>query len=283
MVYLIFSILSSVLVAVVIRWNESRRLDRLGVMLFNYVMAVLMTLLVGGWNSGIRIYGQLFPLSLATALIFVTAFVVYMISIQKLGIAIPVTVTRLSVVIPVLGSLLIYRESLQPTQYVGLVLALLAIYLFSWQPREEKESPSSSEAGGILLPFFLFLLMGSGDMSLKIFQEKFGAHWMMEYMLLVFFLSGVFTAVLVFLRRVPMSWGLVRGGVLLGAANFFSAFFILKVLQHLPGSLAFPLNNVGIIIVSSLVGYWIWQERMTSRILLALALAIVSVILLTFR
>jgi len=283
MIYLIFSILSSVLVAVVIRRNEARRLDRLGVMLFNYLAALVVGTILNGVSGEMGLNLRLLPIALATATIFVSAFIVYMVAIQRLGIAIPVTVTRLSVVIPVLGSLLLYAERLSPHQYLGLLLALVAIYLFSWQSEAKRNRRWSNTRTGFVIPLLLFVLMGSGDMSLKVFQEQFGSQWMMPYMLLVFFLSGVLTAVLVVWRRVPLNRAVAVGGMLLGLANFASAYFILKVLQHLPGALAFPLNNIGIILLSTLVGYLWWEEKITLRVGSAIVLAVIAVLLLTLN
>ncbi|GAB4369510.1 MAG: hypothetical protein Kow0042_11240 [Calditrichia bacterium] len=277
--YLLLSILSSVLIAVVIRVNEARNLNRFGVMFFNY-----LTAFATGWllQSG-SVFGgdsiSMIPLSIFTGVVFVTAFTVYMLAVRKMGLAVPVTVTRLSVVLPVLGSILIFSETINWYQFFGLGLALVAIYLISWQ----KSSGSSPDKKiYALLPLALFLLMGAGDFSLKVFQEKFSESLMLNFMIYVFFVSTLYTFLIVVISRIKLTGSLLAGGVLLGIPNFFSAYFILKVLQVFPGAIAFPLNNIGIILLSTLVGLVVWKEKINVRTTLAIILAVSAVILLNF-
>ena len=91
-----------------------------------------------------------------------------MICVRQLGLAIPVTVTRLSVVIPVLGSIFIFTEAVNLLQILGVIIAIISIYLFSWQ---EKFNHNKVNKISLLLPFSLFIMMGSGDFNLKVFQE----------------------------------------------------------------------------------------------------------------
>lgn len=278
MVYLILSIISSVLVAVVIRINEQHGLNRLGVMLVNYLLAALMGLLLTGLKTEFADIPRLLPFSMATAIIFVTAFVVYMAAIRKDGLAIPVTVTRLSVVIPVLGSILLFSESIGWLQGAGLLFGLLAIFLFSWDPAGARKIHGRSDTALLLL---LFILMGSGDTSLKIFQEVFKGHHILTFMTHVFFLSALFTLILILIKKIRLNKQILIGGILLGIPNFFSAYFILKVLQVLPGALAFPLNNIGIILLSTLAGIIFWREKLNRQTTLAIGLAIIAVYFLT--
>ncbi len=275
--FLILSIVSSVCIAIVIRTNESRDLDRYGVMLFNYLTASILSLFLADRTGLLADFRQLAWIGGAAGLLFVTAFLVYMKSVRRLGMAIPVTVTRLSVVIPALGSIVIYSERIDAFQAAGLVLALVAIYLFSWRGSGTRVNPDRAD---LYLPPLLFLLMGSGDFSLKIFESTFPEDMMMSFVLLVFLVASVYSLGLLLFRGRSVDRRVIGGGILLGIPNFASAWFILKVLQVLPGSIAFPLNNVGIIMLSTLVGYTVWHERFGRRALAAMVLAVVAVILL---
>ncbi len=277
MAYLFLSIFSSVLVAVVIRLNEGRNLNRFGVMFFNYCTASLLGYLLMQKPLIFENSGKLIALSFSTGFFFVSAFIVYMTSVRRLGLAIPVTVTRLSVVIPVLGSIFIFSEAVNGFQAAGLLLALIAIYLFSVRKNTVVEKIDKLE---ILLPGLLFLLIGSADFSLKIFQENFPQALRLNFVFLVFAVASLYTFLLVLLKRVRITGETVLGGILLGIPNFFSAYFMLLVLQAFPGAIAFPLNNIGIIALSTFTGFLFWKERLHSRAVAALCLAIVAVVLL---
>ncbi len=280
MIYLLASILSSVLIAVIIRINESGNLDRLGIMLFNYLIATALGLLLSGKTVFSAAGLSVVPLSFLSGFFFVSAFLVYMLSVRRMGLAVPVTVTRLSVVIPVVGSLLFFSESLNFVQVVGLAAALIAIYLFS---RKNSPQNSSPEKHRILLPLLLFLLIGMGDFSLKIFQGNFPDSLMLSFIISVFAVSSVYTLILVICRKVRIDLPTIAGGILLGIPNFFSAYFILKVLRVFPGAIAFPLNNIGIILLSTFAGIIFWKEKLNRRSVAAICIAVAAVILMNIQ
>jgi drug/metabolite transporter (DMT)-like permease len=277
MIYLILSIISSVMIAVVIRINEGKNLDRFAVMLFNYFAATAFALIAVNRRELISNAENLSPYAFFSAFCFVTAFVVYMLGVRRLGLAVSVTVTRLSVVIPVLGSVLVYSEALNPQQTGGFLLALIAITLFSGA---RSEGVSGTRGPGLLLAPLLFFLMGSGDFSLKIFHENFDPELTMSFILMVFGISSLYTFILVVARRTAIDRKTIVAGIVLGIPNFLAAYFILKVLQVYPGAIAFPLNNVGIIVLSTLTGYFVWKERFKRRTAIAMLISIAAVVLL---
>jgi len=277
MIYLVLSIISSVLIAVVIRVNEGRNLDRYAVMLFNYLAATVFSLVIADQRNLFSQLKQLAPLAFFSGLCFVTAFLVYMKAVRGLGLAIPVTVTRLSVVVPVLGSVFIFSEKINIYQGAGLLLALIAIYLFSWI---DTGGAQKAKRPVLLLTPLLFFLMGAGDFSLKVFQEAFHRPLMMNFILLVFAISSLYTLLLAIIKRIKFNRSAVLGGILLGIPNFCAAYFILRVLHTFPGAIAFPLNNIGIIMLSNLTGYTLWKERLHKRTMIAMLTSMAAVILL---
>ena len=277
MIYLIFSILSSVLVAVIIRLNEARNLNRAAVMLFNYITAAAIGILLTNELPSLKTFSILLPLGSFTGFIYVATFFVYMYSVRQMGMAIPVTVTRLSVVVPVLGSVIIFSEAINTIQFFGIVMALISIFLFSWNDKKVKANTDRKE---FYLPILLFLMMGSGDFSLKVFQGIYPADYLMSFIILVFVISSILSLFLVLVKRVIISRQIIIAGFLLGIPNYFSAYFILKALQQLSGAITFTLNNIGIIMLSTFLGFIIWQEPLKRKAIFAIAFAIISVILL---
>ncbi len=277
MIYLIFSILSSVLVAVIIRLNEAKNLNRAAVMLFNYITAAAIGILLTNELPSLKTFSILLPLGSFTGFIYVATFFVYMYSVRQMGMAIPVTVTRLSVVVPVLGSVIIFSEAINTIQFFGIVMALISIFLFSWNDKKLKTTGDRKE---FYLPILLFLMMGSGDFSLKVFQGIYPADYLMSFIILVFVISSILSLFLVLVKRVKISRQIIIAGFLLGIPNYFSAYFILKALQQLSGAITFTLNNIGIIMLSTFLGFIIWREPLKRKAIFAIAFAIISVILL---
>jgi len=277
MIYLIFSIISSVLVAVIIRLNEAKNLNRAAVMLFNYITAAAIGILLTNELPSLKTFSILLPLGSFTGFIYVATFFVYMYSVRQMGMAIPVTVTRLSVVVPVLGSVIVFSEAITSIQSLGILMALISIFLFSWNDKKVKANTDRKE---FYLPILLFLMMGSGDFSLKVFQGIYPADYLMSFIILVFVISSILSLFLVLVKRVKISRQIIIAGFLLGIPNYFSAYFILKALQQLSGAITFTLNNIGIIMLSTFLGFIIWREPLKRKAIFAIAFAIISVILL---
>lgn len=266
------------MIGVVIRINESRNLDRYGVMLTNYITATCLSL---GFTDTSRLAADLrglLPFGAVTGLLYVAGFLAYMRAVKRLGLAVPVTVTRLSVVIPVLGSLLLYSEIVSPVQILGLLLAGLSISLFSLGGDGRRPHAGGSRAWLLLVP--VFVLMGSGELSLKVFRETFARPLTSGFILLVFIVASILTAVISLVRRTRIDRNVALGGLALGIPNFFSAVFILKVLGTYPGAIAFPLNNIGVIALSALAGRLFWNERLARNAKIAMAAAVLAVVLL---
>jgi drug/metabolite transporter (DMT)-like permease len=73
----------------------------------------------------------------------------------------------------------------------------------------------------------------------------------------------------------------VGAGIALGIPNFFSIYFLLKTFQFWDKSIAIPLNNVSIVIVSALLGYFLFKEKLSNINALGVLIAIVSILLIS--
>ena len=74
----------------------------------------------------------------------------------------------------------------------------------------------------------------------------------------------------------------IFGGILLGVPNYFSIVYLLKALstEGMESSTAFTLNNVGIVILSTLFGLFIFNEKLISKNWVGIGIAVVSITLI---
>ena len=72
-------------------------------------------------------------------------------------------------------------------------------------------------------------------------------------------------------------------GSILGIVNYFSIYYLLKALNHesLESSTIFTVNNVAIVMVSTLLGLIIFKESITKTNWSGILLAIISIVLVT--
>ena len=67
----------------------------------------------------------------------------------------------------------------------------------------------------------------------------------------------------------------------MGVPNVFSTIFLLGALTFLPAILVYPLINVGIIIFTTLLAFFIWKEKLNRWGILALASGILAILFLS--
>ena len=280
--FLLLSISSSVIIANLLRYSEGRGASRRVVIAANY----LVTFVGGGalWlaTRTEALPGEAMILGAVTGITFVAAFLLMIVTIGRVGIAIPVSVTRLAVVSPVVVSIIAFGEKPDGFQYLGLALALAALVMLGWAARQEEYRPPGSRSGSGWLLLWLFVCMGINGVNLKIFEELFSVETHLYGFLTCLFGSAMIMAwITVFWRRKePVRQFDFGMGLLLGIPNFLSSAFFILALRYLPGIVVFPANDVGIVLVSAATGVLFWKETLTWPVKMALLLAAVAIAIL---
>jgi drug/metabolite transporter (DMT)-like permease len=281
LIWLLPAAACSISIAVILKINEVRGGSRLLLAAANYLFASLLSLaLLGG-----RVQEPDVPtlvLGIMTGVNFVLGFLLLMAGIARGPLAVPVTVMRLSVALPIAASIVIWGESPGTPQWAGIVLGLVAIMLFGYGV-----SGSGAERGTgtsyWLLVVSLFLVMGVGDLLLKAFRELSPGTEHLLFIWILFSVAAVFTWIVVWQRRVPMNRTTFLLGLLLGVPNLFSTVFMLMALADVPASIAFPFVNLAVIFGSTLLGLLIWKERLRGLSVAGLVLAAAALVLLPMR
>jgi len=134
--------------------------------------------------------------------------------------------------------------------------------------------------------FILFLSGGAVDITMKTFQESFGAdNSRFLFLLLAFGISFLIGLAYVLQKGFRTGKWPGRGtwmwGIGLGIINYGSLEFLLRALEQLPGTVVFPVNNISIVVLAAILGVAFWQERLSRTNLWGLGLAIVGLILLS--
>src|SRR5699024_5535287 len=82
------------------------------------------------------------------------------------------------------------------------------------------------------------------------------------------------------------SWGgrHLIGALLLGVFNFGNIFFYVEAHRHLATNpaLVFSTMNIGVIVLATIVGVWLFRERLGRLNRLGLLLAVIAVVVLSF-
>ena len=204
---------------------------------------------------------------------------------QIQGVAVVSMAVKMSLALPVAFSLILFQEKLSVANILGLILTFVALYIITWK----KKSTSTAQvfAWGTVV---LFLGSGLIDILLKWNQ----VHYLNEES------EGIFTALTFGSAAFYGFLGLVYNkikkkealftakdtvaGILLGIPNYGSIYFLIQVLQipNLNASIAFPVNNLGIVVLSFLLSILLFKEKPNTKRILGFALALLAIALMIF-
>ncbi len=281
MIWLLPAAGCSIGIALILKANEVRGGSRILLAGSNYIVASVLSLLLLGARVP-RPDSVTLTLGTVTGVIYVLGFLLLMAGIRRGPLAVPVTVMRLSVVVPIAASMAIWGEHPGAVQWTGIALGMVAIVLFGWGlSRPGATSHRGREYWLFILS--LFLVMGVGDLLLKSFRELSPDTERLLFTWILFTVAAVFTWILVWLRRIPFALSTFLLGLVLGVPNLFSTIFMLMALQNVPASIAFPFVNLTVILGSTLCGLLFWKERIRGLALAGLIAAAAALVLLPIK
>jgi drug/metabolite transporter (DMT)-like permease len=278
LIWLLPAALCSISIALILKRSERDGRDRLLLVGANYITASLLALILIIPKLAVP-SGTTVALGAVTGIDYVLGFLVLAAGIARGPLAVPVTVMRLSVAVPIVVSIAFWAERPGGLQWAGLALGAAAILLFGYSLSSGR-GRKGEEGGYWMLIVALFLVMGAGDVLLKAFRELSPDTDRMTFTWILFTTAGLFTWLLIRIRRVPFDRRTFALGLLLGVPNLFSTVFTLLALRSVPASITFPFINLTVIAGSALFAYFIWRERLGRLSLAGLLLAAVALVLL---
>lgn len=286
MLDLLLSILFSSLIFVIFKLFDTHKVQTIYAIIVNYITACLVGILF--YKKPIQLYeipkNDWFYGTLFLGILFILVFNLMAKTSQRLGVSVASVATKMSFVIPVILGLVLYNEKLSFFKTSGIILALAAVYFAS-----VKDTPRAIQKRSLLLPVMVFLGSGIIDASIKYMEENHVSTNEFPIFSATVFGAAACTGILFILLRSfkkPLKLNLknVLGGIALGVPNFFSIFFLLRALQNetLNSASIFTLNNVAIVMFSTLLGIVLFKEKISPKNWGGILLAVISIILVAF-
>ena len=283
MLALVLSVLCSTLILVIFKLYAVYRVQTLYAIIVNYITACSTGLFF--YNGTVTVSDILEkPWALGTAALgvfFIVVFNVIAKTSQVAGVSVASVATKMSLVVPVIFGVFLYKEQLSTIQVIGILLALAAVYFTSIKKGSQNISKKI-----LLLPLLAFLGSGLIDALIKYFEEIHLTEEELPIFSAVVFGAAAVTGMVfiganAFKKPIRVNSRNIVGGIALGIPNYFSIFFLVKALQneHFTSAAIFTINNVAIVMVSTLVGIWFFKESMSIKNWGGIALAVVSVVL----
>ena len=283
MIYLILSILISSGLFVIFKYFGIYKVDVLKAIFINYIIAFIM-----GFTFAERSFSVVevpnqpwFFGAICLGALFVSIFFVMAMTAQKNGVSVASVAGKMSVVIPVLFGVFLYNESVTFLKVIGIIIALIAVYLSSI-----KEKSVAQKNAGLLLPILLFLGSGAIDTTLKFVEVTYvPKNDVSIFSGSLFGIAAIFALIILLgkaiKKREPFGIKNIIAGIVLGVPNYFSIIFLIKALQTegFESSTLFTINNVGIVIVSTIIGILLFKEQFSTKNKIGVALAILGIVI----
>ncbi|WP_234733687.1 EamA/RhaT family transporter [Tellurirhabdus bombi] len=298
MLYLILSILLSVLLLLNFRLFPRFQVNTFQAIVFNYVICFLTGYLLLPTNQTFSIdFSQTWTwLALGLGVGFIVTFLLSGASTQRMGMTVTSLANNLSLVIPVCFSLFVFKaggKQFDSLNYLGLVLALVAVGLSTLQKEPEAEAGINAKKLGlnILLPIGVFLMYGITNTLINYMNIRYIPSADKTTAVTLTMVAGAVVAgfLMLFVRIIrgqeTISWRSMVGAVTLGIPNYLSFYTLLLALSAFGGNGAFvyPLYNIGVILVAALTAAVFFKETLSTPNKVGLGLAIVAIGLISWQ
>lgn len=285
MIYLLLSILSSTCIFVLFKLFNVFKIDTFQAIVVNYFVAATVGFLSyeNSINTAAIIGSQWFVGAVILGVLFISIFNLMAVTAQKNGISIASVASKMSVIIPIIFGIYMYNENAGMVKIVGILVALIAVYLASVKTKENQPRSKS-----VLLPAILFLGSGIIETSLKFIETNYVERIGIPIFSATIFACAALIGLLVLTIKMSTKQLMpdlksLPAGIFLGMVNYYSIYFLLKALQHngSESSTIFTLNNVSIVMLSSVLGFILFKERLSLKNIIGIILAVISIILVT--
>lgn len=292
MIFLVGSIVCSSYLTLAFKILKKYNINTLQSIVFNYITCVITGSIVNGsfpihrstlstgWFSWAIIMGTSFFLTFN-----IIAFVA-----QQISVAVSSVANKLSLIIPFLFSVFLYNEHPGTIQITGIVIALGAVVFTCYQ---NKSSAAVQHHLSTLLiygmPLILFICSGMLDTLLKYVEQQYlNENNSNDYLVSCFITASVFglltILIMIALRKMQFNPKAIIAGIAIGIPNYFSIWFLVKVLKNNPGNSAtiIPTNNIGIVLFSTIMAWILFKERLSVVNKVGIVLACCAIALLSW-
>ena len=279
MMYLTIAVLCSVAVSVLLKILRQKNIDIRQTIVAGYPVASLLTwFLLKPEVGGLAKFGSAWGIIVALGIMLPAVFIILGRAIESVGMVATDAAQRLSLIIPITASFLLFGEMITGTHVFGLLLGFLALAALVYRPQYADISQQAKRT-----PLWLFGVWAGYGLIDILFKQvaKQGTAFALT-LFVSFGLAGLLLFIYLLITRVRWQGNALAAGLLLGALNMGNIYAYVRAHQvmHDSPSIVFTGMNVGVIAVATLIGVGIFKEHLNRINILGLFLAVCCVALL---
>ena len=283
-IFLLLSIAFSTFINLIFRWFKDFNVNKFQAIIVNYVVCFIIGFSLSTHQDIMSyVHEQWFIYCILLGFLFIAIFFSMALTTEKLGISVTAVSGKMSVVIPILFAYFFAKEDITLLFVIGLILSILSIYFITIK----KELHIDKRY--LILPVIVFLGGGMIDTSLKVLQQAYSQDIPLSTISYSIFLGAFIAGTSIYLVKEKANfssweWKSVKAGVALGVPNYFSIFFLLSAIEgfSVKSAFVFGVNNVGVVLVSTLLSVLIFKEKLEPKNQWGLLLAVVSIAIISY-
>jgi drug/metabolite transporter (DMT)-like permease len=285
MIFLILSVIVSTLFGISFKVIAVKNINGFQAIIVNYVIAGSLGFLTT--KSSVTplnvVHESFFPIAVFLGIVFISSLFVISETTAKQGISVAQVANRMSVVVPISIAILFYGDGISVSKIIGIVLAIMAVYLVSHKETQGKVA----DKFWWLFPLIIFVCSGIIDSSINYAQRN-----LLNDVNFDAFLSTIFATAFVFgfivllyqliIKKEKFQWQAIPAGLILGTINFGTMYFIISALNTnvLEPSVLFPINNLSILTLSTVVSVIVFKEKLSSKNWIGIGLSLLAILIL---
>ena len=274
MFYLLLAIAGSAMISILLRISSGKIKEGCSMLAFNYLTCTILGMAYAGFTPGIA-QNPGFPaalgLGIVNGILLLVSFILMQSSVRKNGVVLTSIFTKLGLLVPVVLSVVVFREMPTWVQVIGFCIAIAAIIVINLQKDTGRFDWSL---------IILLLLAGGTDAMAKIYEALGPADLTDPYLLYSFGAAFVLCVSVVIAKKERPGFREFLFGTLIGIPNFLSSKFLLSALATVPAVVAYPTFSVATLLVITLTGVLAFREKLKAHQWAALAAILVALVML---
>lgn len=283
MLFLISALVFSGFIFFTFKYFDKFRIKILPAITVNYLLASAFGYFSTGGTVTVSsmVHQPWFLMALVTGAAFILTFYFFAVSTQRVGVAMTVVSSKMSIVLSVAVGFFLLAEPLNFMQILGIIAALVAFYLTNM-----KRDGIKVDKKYLYLPAIIFFGTGANDSLMKISGVYYPDRDAIQFLTVTFFtafLIGLGILLFrVYQKSFRIAWKDIFAGILLSIFNWYSTYFFIKGLYVLPISVFIPVFNAALVFIAAVAGYFFFNEKLSVFNRIGIVLAVLSIAAIAF-
>lgn len=278
MVWLALSCLMSFGFGQLFKWSQRKNCHGPTVVTANYLVLAAAIGLYLGITGSFDLSPTVLEIGALTGAFFIVAMIVLTQALATSEVGAVLTAFRLSILLPILLGVWLWRERVTAVQGAGVTLALAGLVLMTMgQKSDGRAEPFSGKALALLLLVFFSQSLSHVGLSsvhhLGLDAQK------LSVLFAIAVSAGLIGLIAVAFKRHRPTRIEVSMGALIGIYNMLNLIAILIALSLIPRTVYFPVAGCSVVIMDNLFAHFFWKERLRVTGMVGAGLGAVAMLL----